>query len=750
MPGNRILFSKNITVNLRMSNINSNTSATPRPYRFKLNSSKGLYICERDPIGCNDSTFKLTRDIKAGGITNSFIVGQLVFIGGAATYLRELFESDECNAECTLTVGRFKRTTWSYVDYPEAYSIDFKDWEIVAVGNFHFGVKVGLINSSMLSLFDERKKVKLDLTRRKTLGGMEIADFADFPKTSKLKIPAINSSYLGKWISNGNYHIDRIEEGETPYTDYSFTQIPLTVSSSDLATSSNVSYYTKRATEGDVYPFYTNSGTAEKTVSMYWNIKVDVTNGSGNLASGENVYTLKYAIYNGNTFVSNYVMYYSDEGETEGWGNNEGERILYGTKSDIVLQAGESIRLYIRVKSDFNFRVWDAYLKSAIVTITESVAATAETTIEGMPILHALTRSAQLMLEEQYPVYSVFFGLTDSTYDGTNNYSIESNERTALLASGLNVRGLPIAETNGGRGISFEDLIESINSIWCVGYGFVNNKLRIENYSWFFQNTLILDLSDRVSKYDIKTQYMGEMAYIEIENGYESYEYKSTNGRAEYNTKTSRTTSLKAMEKLELVSKLRADTMGIIQAISKPINTTGTEDLDSDEHVFIIKAQREPDTEAENGWVAETNELIEVLDDSSLFKASSLNLFITPIRNLLRNAVRISPALQKMTSSFLRFQTTNKLQTLKTKGIYESVDDALTENQDIRVADLGAPLFRPIKHTVEVMISDTEIQAVLANPYGYIKVSDTISGYLLVMEKKTGEDKVMIELIEKI
>jgi hypothetical protein len=99
----------------------------------------------------------------------------------------------------------------------------------------------------------------------------------------------------------------------------------------------------------------------------------------------------------------------------------------------------------------------------------------------------------------------------------------------------------------------------------------------------------------------------------------------------------------------------------------------------------------------------------------------------------------------------LKFQSSDKQSGLKTIGkVGAGVDYyTITENQDIAVSTLPAPLYKAIKHTVEVKFFMHDMELITANPFGYITLSSTIKGYLLSLEKQNDEDSAKISLIEK-
>ena len=196
-------------------------------------------------------------------------------------------------------------------------------------------------------------------------------------------------------------------------------------------------------------------------------------------------------------------------------------------------------------------------------------------------------------------------------------------------------------------------------------------------------------------------------------------------------------------------NELKATTKSIENCLNKPIETTGSEDIEEDGQVFILKSQRDSHTDYE--WKAELSENISIEEDSSLFKESSLNLYYTPTRNFIRNAGLYTPALLKKQNSKLKFQTTNKYQTLKTTGEGYTI----TENEDILVSNLPSPKVRPILCRVECLFTNADLRLLMTrgddgvmNYYKKIKLSDSISGWIYGdIDKKLNEDKATISII---
>jgi hypothetical protein len=253
------------------------------------------------------------------------------------------------------------------------------------------------------------------------------------------------------------------------------------------------------------------------------------------------------------------------------------------------------------------------------------------------------------------------------------------------------------------------------------------------------------------------------MAYLEIEYGFENYTFNSVNGRGEFCTKCTRTTQLSASETLDLISEVVAAPTSIINCLEKPVSAYGSEDIDEDSEVFILKTQRDSSAPTERAWKVETNEIITIENNSSPYGISTQNLFFQPARNLVRNAELFMPALRLQESGYLRFQTTDKLSGLETTSTVDGEDYTIKESDDIRIGGtdsiLPAARMKPIKHMVDTLFTYKDMNLILAtdtngipNRYKYIKLSDTLSIWLYGdgIQMKIGEDKASITGIERI
>jgi hypothetical protein len=740
-------------------------SNTPKKYKFVLKSSSGTVTCSKEPLEWKEGVLQVHRDLKAGGIFVSFQVQSLTFVGNGAAHLRNLFNTYQINATCDLYIYYFDEfSTRTYISFPGVFSAKFVSYKTVKVGKFAFGVNIEFVDTGFYSKFNDRKRVMIDLTRTESIGGMTLLDYDGFTDNSKLKFPALTNSYYAKLLDKCLFSNDTLylQYVILPYstTSTGYNAVPLLTVSSDFPEVQTVAYGSDEYGQQnitDLTPIF-HEATEEKTLVCAYDLYVKVDDGLG--YTYREALQLQYAIYDG-------AVEIDVQNVDDAFGQHAAVRHKTGSFT-VTLAEGES--LYFFMKRTAPASVGSVHWVRAEgedwgckLTIREDVVNTAEVIVDGLPLYEAFDKCCQIMLDQQYPFYSEFLGREDTPFNADGDmYASENSNRFAHICSGVNIRGVTIFDSDGKINTSFEKLFKSASACYCLGYTIETidelEKLRVENYAYFFQDVEILDLSSRITAYDIESEYLSEMAYIQILTGYENYVYRSSNGRGEYNTENTRTTELNASEELDIKSDFRADTIGIVNCLEKPSDTYGSEDIDEDENVFIIKTQRV--SESDHEWLVETDETIAIENESSMFGDSSLNLYFTPTRNMIRNAPLYMPALSIMESSKIRFQTSGKLSTLETTGEGYTV----VENDDISVsgttsplvlAGVDEPLFKPILHKVTCLFTMADITTLMAtgvddipNRYKKIKLSDTISGYLVDIKKKNAEDKATIEIIE--
>lgn len=701
-------------------NINS---ATPAKYIFRLISGDTNIICDPIPLEWESGTLEINRDLEVGGVFSSFQVDSLTFLGNGAKLLRSLYAAYELNAECTLKILYWKSTIRDYVEFPSSYDINFNFYQIVKVGKFAIGVRIKAVNSSIQTKLDNRKDIDVNIKKLVTIGEKLIYEYQGLKKD--VVYDATNIYYVANLYDDLNFGA-KLDLPRLPGS-ISYISPPLNIHENDYTESNGVGYIIKQPSIYNLTPFFIGA-------------KFDYT--------FELMYALGFEVVSDNVFDQWEVKIIETRGETElqtfelGQFGSEPNPLLdiSGIITEFKVAKGSDLRLVIRVADTNSLK---AYLKYSQIKLTQKVVSSPTMRTEGYPIYESFERVCQHILDTQYPFYSEFFGRTDVQKNDLGEYYTSENQLSfAHIQSGLNLRGLALSSDDSPLAYSFKDLYKTAQSIWNLGYGFEligdSLRLRVEQYAYFFKDELTLDISSRINKYDIVSAVMPELVPISIKSGFDNYEYLELNGRAEPNTTNERTTIINTNAKYDNIAAFRGDTKGILSNLATPLDTTDTK---SDDKIFIIKTQRN----GTDQWKPEKDENIQIVENS-LFGEDLLNRYFTPSRMLIRHGNRIKSGFTKLASSFLRFQKSDKLQTLRTTG----EGYTLSENENILISDLDAPIYKPMQHTVECTFNFADLEAINLKPYGYIKFSDTLSGFLLNLKKKNNESMAEITIIEKV
>lgn len=703
-------------------------SATPAKYLFKLISATETILCDPEPLEWASGELTIKRDLDAGGVFSSFQLDSLTFVGNGAEMLRKLFEAYELNASCTLVIGWWKGLIRDYVEFPVRFDINFAFYEVVNVGTAAFGIKIKAINSSTQTKLDNRQDVDVDLMKLTSIGGVKFTDYSQLKKG--LYYAATNVSYKAELNgAKGNFGLNHL------YHKVSYSSFPFDVKTNDFTDEIKSTGFINNTIYTANVPSFFKEAKFDHDLDIHYDIAIKVTN--------RYVGSFPWRVQILETLSNGDINTLYD---IAGFG---GTVMTYGISGDISVHIAKGNDLKFVIRSEGIDSSYMAFLVYNDITVTEQVANAPATLTEGFPLYEALERTCQHMLDTQYPIYSEFFGRVDVAYDPFGNKYVSENQfRFAHIQSGMNQRGISLDNPDSPLALNFKKLFAAIKSLYNVGYSFEvvsgTVRVRIEEYAHFFQSLEALNISDRLSRYDIQSQVMPELVPVDIKSGFDSFEYLTINGRAEPNTTNQRTSIMNTATKFEAISPLRGDTKGISVNLSNPVdNSLGSTDTKSDSAIFIVKTQRD----SEHQWKPEKGENISIVGDTSLFKNDLLNRYFTPTRMLLRHGNRLKAGMTKFLDGVLTFQTSDKNCSLITSD--DGGVTALAENGDIPVSSLSDPIYKPMKHTVNCVFTFSDLEAIQANPFGYITFSDTVKGYLLSLKKKNNEDKAEIIIIEK-
>jgi len=726
------------------NNIKSNS---PKPYKFVLINLEDSSQCECnvEPIGWENGTWEIDRKVEIGGVFSKFTVGSLRFVGNGAKFLRDIWDKDGFNGRCDLHIYWYRFSTQAYVEFPSALNINFACKPRVKVGRFSIGIEVEAINNETKVKLDNRKKTDVDITKTISIGGYQIVDYPT--EFNGLLYPLMKEHYFhnsaynlnGALESTGSWILQR-KPGVISYV-----QLPLSLLFSDFSETQKVSYVVQIENVSAIDPFFKNAVKA-----YYCNVAYDISIDVRNKDNDRPWEILLIETDSDNNFIQEFSLSGGVFGSTK-------EVHTYKGSVDLTFGAiGNNLVLAVRVADEPDI---SAFLTHAYIKVHAIELNVASRWLELYPLFNAFERVLQHNLDYQFPFWSDYLSYNTADAKISKNlsgdvYANKENEQLVYfsIGSGLNFRGGKISDENIPMAVNFDKLYNAASAILNLGYIIQNiegfDRVRIEQFSWFFDDTVVLDLSDRVKWYDIETEAMPELAYSKIKTGFNAIKHDEAEGRNSYINEQDRTTIVNTDTELNIKCELRADPEGIKLSFNNHLEENGTTDVDGDNDIFILKTQHYP-----GGWKPETNENIEILNGSANTNVeNAYNLIITGLRNMLRNGSRIKTSLTKFLTSVVRFQSSDKLQTLETSGD----GHVIKENQDIAASYLDDPIYLPEKATVTCDITKEELNSLFENLpngkpklCGIVKFTDEIFGYWLNGKIELKGKKITISILKK-
>jgi hypothetical protein len=340
-----------------------------------------------------------------------------------------------------------------------------------------------------------------------------------------------------------------------------------------------------------------------------------------------------------------------------------------------------------------------------------------ESTVKAVLLYEAFVRCCQYYTNDLDCFRSDLLGRVGNPIPGTVPQQFyASNGPAALIAwtNGAALRGMdkPIF-TN------LQDLIEFVNSQFCVGFGFEygadgKQRMRLELRSHFYnKNSKILSLG-RV--YNVRKVLDSKRYYNQIEFGYASkIDIGQTNAIDAYNTKRRNSIPVvNTKNSLKVSTKVKADGYQIEQARRLKFTTT---DGKNDDEPFVICVL--PD--GEGGWKSHKDEdydLIENVFDPS----TGYNYNIMPAR-MLRNWFKvIASSLIYAKSKIIKFTFGEVNYLARTKRTDES--EVIEENGNVDLSNVEPDYDNFIYHLNDVPFTDDQSRLLDANPFGYIEFED--------------------------
>ena len=362
---------------------------------------------------------------------------------------------------------------------------------------------------------------------------------------------------------------------------------------------------------------------------------------------------------------------------------------------------------------------------------------------KGIGIHDAFARQLQLMTSETNIANlldSELLGITTGSFP----YSSYGQWSGLMVTSGSGIINHNDINT------SFRDLFKSLDAIEPVGlwYNKTSDIFEIKKYAEYFANTNIATLSN-VS--DLTKSVDKDRLFSSISGGYDNSEGSDyVNGGDEYNTNFEMSTTLKNVsKKLDVKSKLRADTIGInSKRLLYETNELNTES-DIDTKGYLIHSK--------NGFTT-------AWDGSDLTQCEGLakpenwfNILITPHRNMMRQVIgRVNTMFPNLVNSYLRYVSSKSKNNIKTQYVGDLIGDFYMYERDFincaTVLVANTP-YLPEIYEFEAKVSLAQRQAIKANPHGYITFTfngTTYRGFILEADLNNNNNKGVFKLLKKV
>ena len=701
-------------------------TTTPSKYRFVLSfvlhSEIGNLELKNAPIEWKEIQLLLRRDKETHGVYIQAVVNSLTFIKEGKNLLQELYASKGVFSICNLFIYYLDHATRTYVSMPTSYKLDFNTYKLVNLTRSTNGVQINCLEEDMISKFQQRKNTTVDLNKLINIGGQAITPYADMWRN--LSLPAINVYKTASFETVGTGNLTGGGTGTL------YLYIPLSMLSSEITEAIT------QTGSADTVRDFDNGILHDNAVEIITGVKGTLYLHLTYITPGIDSLTVRLSVVS------------SDDSEYDGHNLAYYNSGYTGTKTiavdeSITVPVGKSLAIIITIAYS-GAHSYNIGFDDSAVSMYQIFLTAASKLVESWPIYEAIERNLQIILDQQFPLYSEFFGKTTDIYNIADDvYPSENQLHLASIMTGLNIRGAYLVDTM--MPVKFTELFKTLRACWAVGGGFetVGGLLvfRIEELAHFYQEVEVLDFTLRVNEIEIDREQYSEAMFAKLKTGYSKYNYEAIMGRGEYNTQNERTTIVPNDNEFDNIAPYRADTRGILELLLKPITVNGTEDVSGDEDIFIVKSQRT----GSHYWLAETNENITAYL-WSLFHDGSLNLYLTPVRNLIRNGQEINVGLGLVPGTTLAYQTSDKNNKLETTG----EGFTIAESDDITTEQLADPLWYPELLTVEIPFYEADYVLLSANPLGYITLSDTLSGWVMDVRWTFAQNLATLKLIRRI
>ncbi len=675
-----------------------------KEFRFTFSeASEGVLVIYHAPKGWKQYAINYTRHETYNSVLRKAAKLDLIFFKEAKVFLQNVYENTGPEANVTFTAERLNLSNDTYELFPAPSKVTFSQYKVNEIR-----VVVKLVDDDFKEKVFNREDNEVDVLKRVSIDGLTLATFPineiTMPDTSLEN--ADTATITGAAGATG---LSVVSIGGVTNADFAEMQVP-TTTTVDVKTSA----------------FFKESASA-RLIRLTGTVSMDLYRGP----DGSVEYTI-VQVDSANVVKNRFTLLPTPPTALDTLVDLAGP-IVITVNQFITLAEGDSLIL------QSNLVGGNTVLSGGAIVVNETFEGSPEATITALMDYETGLSVSQLITDLPNPFHSDFFGRTDTpltVYDADGEL-------------GAVTKGILFRDSNSNSNtipLTLKKWFNSKSSTFRLGLGIETidgvKKIRVEGMDHFFPATVVLDISDRLREEDIEKEAIPERLYRSLTFGYKKFEYDATAGQLEFNTKSVWTTIIKSVfTELKHIIDYRGDYQGMVNILRAPLqgDYDATKDVKGDDDIFLIDCVR-----SGGGFIARTKEGFDFIG-GAVNADKSFNVNWSPTRNLLRWGPIIRSALMKALNSTLRWQSTEKNNTLQSRLSTEST--TVEENANIIVNDLEAPRFHPEMYPVKVPITNAELNLIEANPNGLFKLADTKYGWILEADYELEDGKIELNLL---
>jgi len=693
-------------------------------FRFYLNSEildqydqpLGRVLIE-EPVGWDTRKPTLTRNTTYGGLFRSFTVN-LEFIGSGYSYVKTAYNQAGILANVFIEIWEYNNSDHEY-QLQDTGILDFTTYK--ESDKSKKGISVNISDTSFIEKIKNRESILINYNDSKTLDGNDLSNDPIYVDQKILGMDVIESGMLT--IKDSEY-------GTFP--DLGFSYFPGISSNSSIAGINNyeISKDPDLPTTPPQIPDLNNVVVEIMTQYPLWDGQEWLSffiaqKDQQILLNGELKFDFKLEDGDGEPagriFKVQLIKLTADyvEGSTF---QVLAEYISPNTEINIIYE--NQILPFVDLKIDLlrnEKLVIRARMEDGTVYINPGWCVFKQTEIE----IKTSTKADPTISKGAF-IFDIINRMIESISGISNKFNSTVFQQGGIyhdytIQNGFLIRNYTQNESQ--LSFKFKELFQDLEKIFNVGLSIDNDFVEIRDKRDFFQNGVILTIGPNELEADSFIKSLDtDFFYSDIEIGYTKSAYEEVSGLEEYNNKSYYSTIISNLNnKLDAVSKTRADGFGIEFARRKQKNADTTEDTEYDKDNFLLNVIYDDEL---GQYKQKTNEdfvLISGIDEIT----TPVNLSITPAQNLFRWGWMLSAGLQKYLNNPIKFNSSDVISDLSTVG---TNGKTVYENVDISISELDSPIFTgfKIQFSAPLSLSDYNMLKNSDNKYKLIKVWNPI------------------------